>query len=344
MLPSVRISPNAPSRALRAALAAWGASWMLVGCLPKESLSRRDEVEADLYALALDMDVRTEGLDLPPFRWHVDGTVAWSYTRTFRDGSLGHLVRLVDTSATIGRSGATGAPGAPVAVRGPADGALVELRAFPDGQLLAVTGGSAWTGGGDHLEVLDLLWPLLSPQLPSSRAEAAAPFVTSWPTWIEGGPKVRTRLDASWKTSNPSTWSYDGSLSGQGGYVAIAGQASGTVGLGTGAESPRLLSHTFDWSRVVTTTWAGGKTVKQDQHIVGSLRHAGRAPAPPLDMPIASDDVAADARALRLRDGRVVEDGPVDLASALPFLLLPDDLTPEEVARLRSAVTGAGSM
>ncbi|MES2643532.1 MAG: hypothetical protein V4850_28870 [Myxococcota bacterium] len=310
---------------------------LLVGCLPKESLSRRDELEADVYALVLDMDVRTEGVELPPFRWHVEGTVTWSYARTFRDGSMGHLVRLVDTSATVARG-----EGAPVPVRAPADGAHVELRAFPDGQLLAVTGASAWTGGGDHLEALDVLWPVLSPHLPGSRAEAAAPFLTSWPTWVEGGPKLRTRLEGSWESLGKGKWRYAGPLAGHDGYVSLTGTASGEVGLGEG--DTRLLTHTFDWSRTVTTTWAGGRTVKQDQHIRGALRHTGRAPAPPLDLPQTANDVAADARALHLRDGRVVEDRPVDLPSTLPFLLLPDDLPPEEAARLRAAVTGTGSM
>lgn len=327
------------ARAFGAVLAAWAAAgWALAGCLPKESLTRRDEVEADVYALALEMDVRTEGIEVAPFRWHVQGTVAHSYTRSFRDGSLGHLLRLVDTSAAISRGAA-----APVPVRGPASGAHVELRAFPDGQLLAVTGASSWAGAGDHIEVLDVLWPIVSPHLPGSRREAGAPFITSWPTWIEGGPRLRTRLEATWDARNKGTWTYEGRLEGQGGYVVVAGQAHGEVALG-GSGDPRLLAHTFDWSRVVTTTWAGGRIVKQDQRITGSLRHTGRASAPPLDIPIASDDVAADARPLRLRGGYAVEDRPVDLATTLPFLLLPDDLTPEEVARLRALVAGAGSM
>lgn len=313
------------------------AAGLLAGCLPKESLTRRDEVGADLYALSMDMDVRTDGVDVAPFRWHVEGTLSWSYTRTFRDGSLGHLVRVLDTTATITRDG-----GVPVPVRGPASGAHVELRTFPDGQLLAVTGASAWVGGADHLEVLDVLWPVLSPHIPESPGRAGTPFITSWPTWIEGGPKLRTRLEATWSPAGKGAWSYDGRLEGQGGYVSVSGRASGEVGLGS--NDTRLLTHTFDWTRAVDTTWAGGKTIRQDQHLTGSLRHTGRAPAPPLDMPITSDNAAADALALRLRDGRVVEDRPVDLASTLPFLLLPDDLPPDELARLRSVVTGAGSM
>ncbi len=320
----------------RAALALLAAGALLVGCLPKESLSRRDEVEADIYRLVLDMDVRTEGLDVAPFRWHVEGDVGWSYTRTFRDGSFGHLVRLDGMSGSVSREGASAMP-VPV----PVDGALVELRSFPDGQVLAVTGTSPWTGSAGALEVLDVLWPTLSPHLPGSRAEAAAPFITSWPTWVEGGPKVRTRLEASWAPTN-GAWTYTGTLDGQGGYVAVTGRAEGRVKLGEG--ETRLLSHTFDWSREVRTTWMGGRVLTQAQHIVGSLQHTGRAPAPPLDMPVASDDVAADARALHLRDGRRVEDRPVDLASSLPFLLLPADLPADELARLRAEVVGAGSM
>ncbi|MDP2315720.1 MAG: hypothetical protein Q8P41_22675 [Pseudomonadota bacterium] len=324
------------SAAGRGALCVGVAGWLMASCLPKTSLTRRDEVDADLYALTMDMDVATIGLDLPPFRWHVEGTVGVSYARTFRDGSMGHLVRLEGMTATVARNG-----GATQPVPAPFDGAYVELRAFPDGQLLAVAGASRWVGDAGHLEVLDVLWPALSPHLPSTRAEAGGPFITSFPTWVESGPRLRTRLETTWTVAGDA-WSYAGTVRGEGGPVAVSGTAEGRVELGEG--DTRIQAHAFDWSRAVTTTWSGGRQITQDQHIAGSLRHTGAAPAPLLDMPSGADDATADARPLHLRDGRVVEDRPVDLASALPFLLLPDDLPPAERARLRAEVAGAGSM
>jgi hypothetical protein len=318
------------------ACAALAAVTLLGGCLPKGALSRRDEALADRYSLALDVAVRTEGLDLPPFVWHVEGAVDWSFTRAFRDGSLGHLARFDGLSATTTREG-----GPAVATPTPLDGAFVELRSFADGQLLAVTGASPWAGNPGHAEVLDVLWPALSPHLPSARADASAPLVTSWPTWVGGGPKVRTRLEARYAPAG-ETWAYTATLAGTGGYVTIAGQATGTVELGEG--DARLGAHTFDWTRTVTTVWAGGRQIVQTQHLTGSLRHVGTVPAPLLDMPVGAPDAASDARALHLRDGRHAEDPPVDLTATLPFLLLPDDLPADVRARLGAEVAGTGSM
>jgi len=316
--------------------AALSAAILLAGCLPKASLSRRDEASADRYALVVDVAVKTEGLELPPFSWHLSGAVDWSFTRPFRDGSLGHLARFDGLTASTTRQGA-----AAVATPTPLSSAFVELRSFADGQLLAVSGASPWVGNPGHAELLDVLWPALSPHLPSSRAEAAEPFVTSWPTWVEGGPKVRTRLEARY-TPDGETWGYSGTLAGVGGYVTVAGQASGTVELGEGAA--RLGAHLFDWTRTVTTVWAGGRRIVQTLHITGSLRHVGTVPASLLDMPVGAPDAASDARGLHLRDGRRAEDPPVDLTETLPFLLLPDDLPAEERARLGAEVTGTGTM
>lgn len=310
---------------------------VLAACLPPQSILRRDEVPAQLYRLALDVDVRTDGLggEVAPFRWHLDGTLGWSYTRTFRDGSLGHLVRFESSSATVAREGA---PAVPVAA--PLADALFELRAFPDGEVLSITGASRWIGTGGHAEVVDLLWPLLSPHLPANRDEAQG-FLTSWPTWVPGGPRLRTRLEATW-TPDRDTWTYTGALVGQGGPVTVGGDARGVVTLGD--KDTRLLAHTFDWTREVTTRWPSGQIVVQTWRTSGDLRHTGEGAAPALDMPIAADSLAADALPVRLADGRVVEDAAVDLREALPFLFLPDDIGADAVARARSSLVGTGSM
>lgn len=310
-----------------------GRVWLVVallvcGCLPKGALSRRDEVEAALYALALDVDVTTEGAPIAPFRWHVEGTVAWSYARTYRDGSMGHLVRFSDMRARVERGEAR--VDVPVAF----EDALIELRSFPDGEVLLVTGTSPYVGVDGHLELLDALWPGLSPHLPGS-AEEAAKHTTSWPAWVTGGPRVRNRLVAAWDRGR-DTWSYDGALSAEGGYVSGSGTARGEIRLGDG--DLRLAEHTFAWERATVTRWPTGSTITQTQKVTGRLAHTGAAPSPALDLPVGDADPVRDALPLRLVDGRTVRDAPVDLARTAPFLLVPDDLGPTERDAIRAHV------
>lgn len=302
----------------------------LVGCLPKHSLSRRDEVGAALYALALDIDVTTEGAPVAPFRWHLDGQVAWSYTRTFRDGSMGHMVRFDGVRARVERGEAS------VDVPVPFADGVFEVRAFPDGEILLVRGTSAWVGTAGHLELLDALWAGLSPHLPGSREEAAS-FTTSWPAWVTNGPKVRNRMVATW-TREGESWRYAGRLEGEGGYVSSSGTAQGEVRLGEG--DTRLLAHTFGWERATVTRWPTGAVVTQTFRVAGSLTHAGNAPSPALDIPLGEDDPRADALPLRLRDGRAVDDPPANIARLAPFVLLPDDLSAEEREALRAGISG----
>ncbi|MFN7144693.1 MAG: hypothetical protein ACK4YP_13035 [Myxococcota bacterium] len=307
---------------------------VLAGCLPRHAILRRDEVEAHTYAMDVAMDVTTDGLDVPPFTWRVAGNVATSYARTFRDGSMGHLVRFSGLRGEVTRDGET------VAVPVPFAEATIEVRAFPDGEILTVTGGAAWTGENGHFEMLDAVWPALSPHLPGSKDEAAQ-FATSWPAWVPGGARVRNRLEAAWTppSSAGGTWSYRGTLSGKGGNVELEGTGTGEVSLMKGDQ--RIVSRsTFDWDRTTHTRWGAGVSVRQAFAIRGELAHVGTEPAPPLDMPVTSDDRAADALPLRLRDGRVVQDAASAPTPALPFVLAPGDLGDDARAALRARIDG----
>lgn len=301
---------------------------LLFGCLPKSSLSRRDELEAAVYTLALDVAVVTEGAAVEPFGWALEGKIEWSYARTFRDGSMGHLVRLYDLRGRVSRGERV--TQAPVGL----EGALLELRSFPDGEVLLVSGIAPYVGDAGHLEVLDVLWPALSPHLPGSREEAEK-HTTSWPSWVAGGPKVRNRLVARW-TRAGDVWSYAGALSSEGGYVRGQGDAEGEVALGGGGG--RVRAHHFAWERATTTRWPGGALVTQTYVVRGRIAYVGTAPSPALALPVGADDPVADAMPVRLVDGREVRDPPVDLAATTPFLLLPDDLGDEERRAVRAAM------
>lgn len=318
--------------ALRASVCAAAGGLLLQGCLPRHALTRRDELEADLYTLSLTVDVTTEGLDLPPFTYALDGEVAWSYTRSFRDGSMGHLLRFPTLRGQVRRGDTT------VDIAVPFSDAIFELRGFPDGEVLTVAGAPRWSADAGHLEVLDVLWPALSPHVPPSRAEAEA-FTSSWPAWVSNGPRVRQRLVARWTSLGDDRWAYAGALRGEGGNVTTTGDAAGEVELGT--RLSRLVAHRFTGTRTTRTRWAAGAEVAQTFVVRGSLARYGAAPAPPLDMPIGEDDASADALPLRLRDGRTVEEPASAGAPDTPFVFLPDDLPAEERAALRAPLVGA---
>jgi hypothetical protein len=309
------------------------ATLLLSSCLPRQALSRRDEVEADRYRLSMELTVSTSGVPLDPFVWRLEGDLGWSFTRSFRDGSLGHLVRFDGLQGQIERAGSVRAV---PAVLGEA---LFELRAFGDGEVLVVSGAPAWAGEAGHSEHLDLLWALLSPHVPG-REDAGGGMVTSVPAWVDSGPRVRTRLRSTW-SEDGDRLRYAGDISSEGGGVRGAGTFQGELTLG-GREA-RVRTHAITWSREWETRWPGA-AVTQQVDGRATLTWLGDEPAPPLDMPLGMDDRNADATPLRLRDGRTVTDPPSVPAGPFPFLLVPDDLPVEEREALRSALVGAGTM
>lgn len=302
---------------------------LLSACLPKESLTRRDEVGAELYDVSVRSDVTTTGLDVPPFAWELNAKVGWSYTRTFRDGSLGHLVEVLDA-----RAGLVGGVAAPVLER-----AILELRTFPDGRLLKVAGATPWVGDGAHIEQLECLWFALSPHIPGPRA--ASPFLSSWPIWAFEGMRSHAGLTATWTASSDDRWSYSGNFERSGGYVTNRSVVSGAIELGAG--DLRVAGASWAARGDIETKWPAA-TVQQSITTNLTLQHAGRGAAPALDMPPVGGDMAADARTLTLKDGRAAADVDVSARAKTPFLFLPDDLPEEQRGAARASLFVAGSI
>lgn len=301
-----------------------------VSCLPKTAVSRRHEIETQRYAVSASVETSTTGVDLGPFTWRVDAVLGRTFARQYRDGSQGWLVLAESARAEVEREGVR------VEVPTRLGELLVELRTFEDGEILALTGASALTGPNGHLEVLDVLWPTLSPRLPAGPGPWE-PFGASWPTWVAGGPRLQSRLEATWTPGDALSWT--GPVSGSGGTVTVKGHGEGTLHVG----SDGVLEHTTTWDRTVTTRWPGA-TIVQEQRLRVEVRPLGVGPSPAVDRPPPSESRGSDLEPLRMSDGRVVRDTPVDGASTLPFLLLPDDLSPEVHTRLQEVVRGAGSM
>lgn len=312
---------------------------LAAGCLPRGAIGTRESLEADVYALRVSVEVVTTGdVALEPFTWTIEGRLLSSHARTFRDGSLGRLVRWEGMTGRVERPGAP-PKDVPVAL----DGAWMEMRAFPSGKVLSVEPLAPWAGTGGHAEVLDAIWPALSPEIPALRVGESADHATSWPTWVRGGPRVHTRMAARWQLLDRQgpvgTWTYAGDFAGEGGYVRATGRAEGQVELD--ASAPRLLAHRFVWTRTVETTWAQGARVAQAQRLEGELRHAGTAPAPAPEMALHVDDPASEAQPLTLPDGAVLPRAAAAPPGALPFLFVPDDLPDSQAVGKELAAPGS---
>lgn len=315
---------------------------LAAGCLPQGAVGSRDRIEADVYDVRIVMAVTTRGaVELEPFTWVVEGRLLSSHTRTFRDGSLGRLLRWEDVHARVERAGAP-----PVDVPAPLDGAWLELRGFPRGGVLKVEPLAPWAGQAGHLELLDAAWTGLTPDIPSLGVGESAPHAASWPVWVKGGPAPVMRLAATWtldgRKGATGTWSYAGALTADAPRLDVTGDVRGTVELDRAA--PRLLRHELHQERHVTTTWGPTETVTQDLRLDVTLAWTGTAPAPVPDVMLAEDDPIADAAPLALPDGRTLARDAAAPPEALPFLLLPDDLDAAARDQLRARLVPLGSM
>jgi hypothetical protein len=309
----------------------------LLACLPKEAVGRQDDVEADRYRLEVSVATTTEGpVAIAPFTWRLEGELLSSWARSFRDGSLGRLVRLEGLKASVERDGKA------VEVGTALDGAFLELRTFSSGEVLKVDPISPWAGDGAHLEVLDLIWPALSPNIPKLETGEPGAKITSWPTALAGLSPQRNRLEAAWtldgRDGGEAAFSYRGTTSGGAQYT---GTIEGNVTMDT--RTPRLVSHALASTRTVKTQWPAG-AVTQVQNLRIGLTFTGTAPAPHAVTPHREDDPSADAAPLQLSDGRTWPKAPADLSARLPYLLLPDDLGADAKAALHATLMDTGRL
>ncbi len=334
----------------RGGLLAWVAL-PLAACLPKHAVSRHDELQADAYALEARVDVQTEGLpaeqSVPPFQMVWSGTAQVQWARSFRDGSIGRLVALEVVQARIVRDGAT------VSVPSALDGAWLELRAFDDGQVLSVEQLAPWVGTQGHVETLDVLWPVLSPvlspRIPELSVGQAAHDEVSYPTRIEGGPRLQTRMSLDWTLRDVRAGVGDYTVSGsaRASSPTVDSTASLEGALRVDGRSARLLRHASSWTRTVDTRWPSGARVSQRQSLSLTLEWIGSSPAVPLEGGVdlvRGDDPVADATSLRRADGRAPPPLVGPLIASLPFLLLPDDLPDDRLTEVRRVLLGPATL
>jgi hypothetical protein len=252
---------------------------LLAGCLPRHALGRADEVMASRYTLEIVVAAEASG-DLPPVVWGARGDVVFAWTRTFRDGTEGHAALFEHM---------VGPDGAPLW-----EGAVVEVRTFPNGEIVAIDGLAPWSGTGGHLELVDVLWPALSPRVPGAAGDATG--VAAWPVLFPQGPGARFTVSGTWDRAG-ATVSWSGPLTAASTSLHVEGE---TVGTFTRDRAGLVRAHVQS-HRHVAAAWPA-----QEMTVTVDLTRVGLEAAPALDPPYPPGDATADARPLRYADGRVV--------------------------------------
>lgn len=239
------------------------------------------------YAVTLDLAVATTAADaagsplaaiapLADLRQRYTFDLRLAGARTYRDGSEGLLLRFVDGSLLEGEGSA---PQVPSLV-----GRSVELRRFPDGELLRIDLLDHVAGGDRHGELLDPLYFALSPRPPDLPAPGATDRRTArWPLFLDRDRGLWTTVSADWtlagteriaddrvwKIDYQGIWTTEGGDRSHGPPIAAKGEGTvqGTVWLSQSDHG--LVRHTLRWSRTLTLTYdgapAGPVTVVQRQ-------------------------------------------------------------------------------
>ncbi len=256
---------------------------------PREPLGPPQRYRADLV-----IDVATEAVDasgapvaaitpLSAFSLRYQLDLSLAYVRDYRDGSEGLLLRFEGGSAREEAEGAT--PITPVLV-----GRSLELRRFPDGEVLTIGLLQHAAGGDRHGELFDLLAPVLSPRPPDLPEVGATELRTArWPAFLDRQRGWWSTLEArwtllaterigpdrAWKLSYEGRWKVDGGDRSQGAPIEVTGEgpARGTVWLGQADHT--LIRHELDWTRAIAITYPsapqGPVVVRQRQQTRGTV-------------------------------------------------------------------------
>ncbi len=187
--------------------------------------------------------------------WHLRGRLEAAPARHFRDGSHSTLLRFVNIEEAPTAEGPW--------LRAGLDGRSVEMRRFDDGQILDLAELHHLAGDPRHGDVLDLIFPALSPSPPAIGGGESKFSRSSWPFLLRKNVGWRSSLLATWQNqgfegagaSRTAQLEYEGTLEATGRddrfdlEYRAEGRASGSVLLETATGS--LLRHELHWQRTV---------------------------------------------------------------------------------------------
>jgi hypothetical protein len=202
----------------------------------------------------------------------------WEPSRQFRDGSFGRLVEFDDAEMSVRRDGKS------ITIPVELTGRAVELRTFPNGEILDVSWISRVSGIGRSMDVFDVVFSALSPSPPSLKEKQSLKRRIMFP--------YRDANRLRWDHSVNAVWSHEGEA--QLGDLTVnqiayegpwqtegmtRGAAPRTkyhaVGTAEGRvlydeKSSEMVHHQFDWARQVQVIGTTG-TLIQEQTFSGTV-------------------------------------------------------------------------
>ena len=199
-------------------------------------------------------------------------------SRQFRDGSYARLVYVDGAKLTQDSEEKS------LDMSLELQGRTVELRTFPDGEILDVSWGEKVAGQGRYLDVFEVVFPAISPSAPTISEGQTVQRRIIWPFRDANELRWDNIVDAVWQNHGRSaegeTDSWDLSYSGAWGTEGRTrrsepkqtfranGQAEGTLSFER--RSAELLEHQFMWHREVVVEGATG-VVTQQQRFSGRV-------------------------------------------------------------------------
>jgi len=191
---------------------------------------------------------------LPPLTGHWEGRMESQAVREFQDGSIGHLVRVLDTRG-------------PGAEPSELSGRSFELRSFDNGEVLNLGLVEHLSGPPRMGDVLLPLWTATSPTVPHIPPGEKASRNVNLPYILDHDHGIRVTEELEWTyfgaERSPAGvrahhFSYTGRLRGDGAsgldtalqLVSLTGTCSGDLWLDT--DDLSVLSHAFQWDHTVT--------------------------------------------------------------------------------------------
>jgi hypothetical protein len=249
--------------------------WMCLWGCAHRPVEGRAQIPDHMYQVRIEAEVGDVQLiqDESALRQSVlltlDTVVSLTDVRLFRDGSVGK--KAVFESAGLLKDGT-------VVEDFELAGRAVEMRTFPDGEILAIGWIEKAAGPGRMLDVFEIIFPALSPAAPSLRHNQEAKRRIFWPFVGQNQLRWESAVDAIWRNNGlrgehgydaweieyAGPWKIRGGRRGQSHAVRFIadGEAKGTVLFDR--QTGHLMRHQLSWTRFVTVEGSAGP-VSQNQ-------------------------------------------------------------------------------
>ncbi|MEC7946014.1 MAG: hypothetical protein VX265_00520 [Myxococcota bacterium] len=155
----------------------------------------------------------------------------------------------------------------------PASGRVVDLRHFDSGEILALDWLEQAAGPGPGLDVLSVVFPVLSPKVPLVRRGRHGQMTTAFPVPVGPDRKVTERVRTVWKregnqrvagrstlaVSYEGQWETHGEDAGHRPPVGVAGRGTVSGRVWLDVRDMSVVAHDFQWKRRVVLAYPGAQ-------------------------------------------------------------------------------------